>query len=379
MQDAVGTLGQAASGYFQQRAQQQELSRQDQALMALLERSAASGEPPDPMEFVKVVGPRRGPELAKAYRDLMTSEKPDIPTQLRGLKALSPEFRARAWPAVRERIVGAHGLAQEAVPEQYDDGFFNEAFAQFVPAKEGEQGFTLSPGQQRFGADGKQIAAVPEAPDVPKPPAVGSFEDFVITKYGPRPTADQVVAARKEYQQADDRPIQINNGPRGLTPNAESALISRLAKDYDAAAKPARELRRQATAIRDGIKAARAGNMNAGQQVVQVAFQKMLDPLSVVREGEFARSAAGQSLLARAQGAYTKLVQGGSGFTPDALEEFAKVADDLAKGYDDHVKGVRARVEKNAGRYNIPADLVITEDGGLGPADAAGADPLGIR
>lgn len=40
----------------------------------------------------------------------------------------------------------------------------------------------------------------------PAPPAVGSFEDFVVRKYGPKPTPDQITQARKDYQQADDRP-----------------------------------------------------------------------------------------------------------------------------------------------------------------------------
>lgn len=38
------------------------------------------------------------------------------------------------------------------------------------------------------------------------PPAVGSFEDYVKRKYGDAPTPEQIVAARKAYQQADDRP-----------------------------------------------------------------------------------------------------------------------------------------------------------------------------
>lgn len=43
-------------------------------------------------------------------------------------------------------------------------------------------------------------------PAAPKPPNVGSFEDYVIQKYGARPTAEQIADARRVYQQADDRP-----------------------------------------------------------------------------------------------------------------------------------------------------------------------------
>ena len=44
-------------------------------------------------------------------------------------------------------------------------------------------------------------------------PNVGSFEDYVTAKFGPRPTPAQITQARKEYNQADDRPrITVNTG-----------------------------------------------------------------------------------------------------------------------------------------------------------------------
>jgi hypothetical protein len=45
-----------------------------------------------------------------------------------------------------------------------------------------------------------------EKPETDKAPKVGTFEDYVVRKFGPTPTPAQVLQARKEYGQADDRP-----------------------------------------------------------------------------------------------------------------------------------------------------------------------------
>lgn len=60
----------------------------------------------------------------------------------------------------------------------------------------------------------------------PKPastPNVGSFEDYVTRTYGANPTPQQVIAARKAYNQADDRPrvdVNVNGGADRLTDDA---------------------------------------------------------------------------------------------------------------------------------------------------------------
>jgi hypothetical protein len=65
---------------------------------------------------------------------------------------------------------------------------------------------------------------------------------------------------------------------------------------------------------------------NAASQAILVTFQKILDPDSVVRESEYARSAQGLGVLARIRGAYMKMVQGGAGVPLDQLQEFVQLA-----------------------------------------------------
>ena len=81
------------------------------------------------------------------------------------------------------------------------------ALARATPSGE-TAGFTLSPGQVRYGPGGEQIAAGPPREVPPRRPRhVGSFEDYVVRRFGPTPTPEQITQARKDYQQADDRPI----------------------------------------------------------------------------------------------------------------------------------------------------------------------------
>lgn len=81
--------------------------------------------------------------------------------------------------------------------------------------------------------------------------------------------------------------------------------------------------------------AANGKSINASSQGVLVAFQKLLDPESVVRESEYARSGAGLSLISRLEGFKTKLEQGGAGVTAEDLKEFVTVADTFLRGYED--------------------------------------------
>lgn len=90
-------------------------------------------------------------------------------------------------------------------------------------------------------------------------------------------------------------------------------------------------------------------------QALVTLFNKMLDPGSVVREGEYARTAEGQDLISRAQGAFASFGQGGAGITDDTRRDMVAVAKSLKdvakKSYDESVD------------YWVP----ILEDYGLDP------------
>ena len=65
---------------------------------------------------------------------------------------------------------------------------------------------------------------------------------------------------------------------------------------------------------------------NAGSQAILVTFQKILDPDSVVRESEYARSKQGVSLMDRIRGEWMRMTQGGAGVPVNELEGFVALA-----------------------------------------------------
>jgi hypothetical protein len=93
--------------------------------------------------------------------------------------------------------------------------------------------------------------------------------------------------------------------------------------------------------------AKRAGGwMNPASQAILVTFQKILDPLSVVRESEYARSPEGMGLKHRIEGYFDRLKQGGVGMTLEDLRAFAQMAQRIAEIVDINTLPVRAQIEK---------------------------------
>jgi hypothetical protein len=175
--------------------------------------------------------------------------------------------------------------------------------------------------------------------------------------------------------------------PKPLTATAESNIINRLSKEWTAASKTPRELDRAVSLMETGLAAARRGDLAAGSQAVLVTFQKILDPTSVVRESEYDRSAAGQSMYNRVAGAFERLSQGGAGVRLGELEKFAALAKEAAAAQKGAIGPIRERIGKVADRYGIPRELVIEgiaadpeaaapgQPQQASPAPAAGGNP----
>ena len=157
-----------------------------------------------------------------------------------------------------------------------------------------------------------------------------------------------------------DRP-RVSGTASGLSPTSESNVINRLTTQWAKATEPARELRRQVGLMEAGLDAARRGDLVQGSQAVLVTFQKILDPMSVVRESEYARSASGLSLLHRIQGAAEKLSSGGAGVPLTQLDKFADLARQMASEQTKYLGGVERRIKSTADRYKIPHELVVEE------------------
>jgi hypothetical protein len=272
--------------------------------------------------------------------------------------ASSPEDQART--AERDPM----GMEAQEQPWSYEDAI--EGARALLTLKAEKERRTKVVGDTLVDEDTGQ-AVYTEPDKAPKGPTVGSFEDYVTQKFGARPTPAQISQARKEYQQADDR---LPPAPT-LSPTAESNIINRLSNQWSKAAAPAVEVARQVKLMDAGLEAARRGDMAAGSQAVLVTFQKILDPTSVVRESEYERSAAGQALMSRVQGAYEKLVQGGAGVPLKDLDKFARLAREASRAFSTgYLQSEKKRILFTADRYKIPHEAVVADLDLGGEADA---------
>lgn len=176
-----------------------------------------------------------------------------------------------------------------------------------------------------------------------------------------------------------NEPAPPASGGRALTPTAEANLTTKLASDWTKASSGTKEMHRQYGLMQAGLDRFKQGDKNGGSQAVLVTFQKILDPTSVVRESEYARSSAGISMLQRMQGYAEKLAQGGAGVPEAALAEMVKTANEFLEHSKHATDGQRKRIQSFADKYGIPHELVFDDDGGTPAAGTGAAAPKRIR
>jgi hypothetical protein len=103
------------------------------------------------------------------------------------------------------------------------------------------------------------------------------------------------------------------------------------------------------------------GSINAASQGVLVAFQKLLDPTSVVRESEYARSGNGLSMVGQIDGYLTKLKQGGAGLTAEDLEEFVNTANEFLIGYENAAIDDAQLIMKQANSVGLNVNHILPD------------------
>jgi hypothetical protein len=104
------------------------------------------------------------------------------------------------------------------------------------------------------------------------------------------------------------------------------------------------------------------GKLNPVSQAILVTFQKILDPTSVVRESEYARSGAGQSLLNNLEGYLNKLQEGGAGVTKENLQGFVEVANELSKNYKQSILSAANLAKTRAENNGLDITNILDEN-----------------
>ncbi|KKN24784.1 hypothetical protein LCGC14_0891480, partial [marine sediment metagenome] len=157
--------------------------------------------------------------------------------------------------------------------------------------------FTLSPGQQRFDAQGNPIAQVAPAP--PKPTLRAG--DLQVAKLND-PSGLPEGTVFQEDPQGNVKIISKPGEAGGLDKAEKDKLAVTQAKEFRADSRiqnlqiVERSERGMQAALKLSLKPG-AKSRIASDQALGVLFQKMLDPTSVVRESEFARTPEGAALM----------------------------------------------------------------------------------
>jgi len=153
---------------------------------------------------------------------------------------------------------------------------------------------------------------------------------------------------------------------KGITMSeADKINFSRkLANDFEKYAKDYRTSDKQigviTTSYNDALGRYNKGeSLAAASQGVLVAFQKLLDPTSVVRESEYARSAQGLSILDRLDALYTKLTVGGE-MSPSSLRQFVELGQSFLNNAKREAVDFSQRINYQSGQWGLDINTILT-------------------
>lgn len=226
-------------------------------------------------------------------------------------------------------------------------------------------------------AGGQVITPTPK-PEAERPVTAQRLHS--VTTVGPtgekiiKGVTDEELAAGVPAYVEPERPVSARQGDPAVSASRRFTMEQRLVSQWDKVNTPRREMRRQLGLMEAGLRRFRAGDTNGGSQAVLVTFQKILDPTSVVRESEYARTATGQSLINRIDGYSQRLAAGGAGMTDSELAAMVQTAKEFLAGMEDYGKGLRERIGRTAQEYDLDPRMIFDDAlTGSEPADAAPA------
>lgn len=152
-----------------------------------------------------------------------------------------------------------------------------------------------------------------------------------------------------------------------LSTDQQMSQTRDLQKSWLALDAPLREMRRNLQIMNTAI-GGFDGDPVGTSEAVRVAFEKILDPTSVVREGEYARQGEGLSLLDRLDGLIQKYASGGGAIPKDILQQLVTTANTFANGLNSWNDAEGQRLEATASAYGIDPRLIR----GLPPVGGSG-------
>jgi hypothetical protein len=174
-----------------------------------------------------------------------------------------------------------------------------------------------------------------------------------------------------ERIQAKYRPAK----ERGPTDYQTFGMIDKLNARFNSNTKATREVARQYQVMQTSWRALEKGTgKGTAEQGIVSTFNKILDPDSVVREGEYDRTAQGQALLTRMRSIADNLKSGGQ-VSRATLKDMVDLSGTYAQRAEAFTKAEQRRVGSVADRMGIDQSLIFTAepDDAVAPPAAGGA------
>jgi hypothetical protein len=197
---------------------------------------------------------------------------------------------------------------------------------------------SVGPGQTLYDPNKREtLLAVPEKPQ----PAY----DFTKTGVGNRFTGDF-----KPYEpgQGDDPEVTLERGK----------YEQGLRKEYTSLTSDLRTINDSMNRMRTASKT----NSGAGDIAMVYSYMKMLDPTSVVREGEYATAENTGGVPEKIANVYNKIISG-QRLTPSQRQEFLTAADALAQEKSERFSKTRSQFESIARSSGADPSRIMLDEG----------------
>lgn len=128
--------------------------------------------------------------------------------------------------------------------------------------------------------------------------------------------------------------------------------------------------------VRNGYEKVRSASTldtGAGDISMIFAYMKMLDPTSVVREGEFATAENAGGVGGQITNLYNKVLSGVR-LTPDLRKQFLQSADQIYQGAASNLQDINGQFSSRATGWGVDPNRFLISPETYGPND-----PLGLR
>lgn len=219
---------------------------------------------------------------------------------------------------------------------------------------------------------GQTFAQIREAAEAVPPPPAPKKPLQIVDRGGLKEVVDPSTLTPGQTFTDVPNPTAPGTRPDGLTPNAALEGTLKLRDRFIKETQAAQAVNTQLRLMKSSLDAVKRGAAAPGSQGVLVTFQKILDPTSVVRESEYARSASGLSLISRMEGAWDKIKSGGAGVPVEDLEQFVTLAEQFVRNQAQAAETTRTQIDSIAKEFHLKPEN-ITRDLDLPAADGVAA------